>query len=201
MGPKNLESLFPLKNLPFGVPHEVGSLHLFCSIRRAKLKVVDRVKIGLQLAKLWSLKTSVDLFPSKFSPLEYRHEVGSPYFFRCARSTEFNGVGRVKIDLQLANLGCLKFWGICSPSKISPLECPHEVGSLHLFCCARQAVFKGVDRVKINLQLAKLGRLKNLGDLFPLKNLPFRVPPRGGLLIPFLLRTSSGVQRRLPRED
>ena len=55
--------------------------------------------------------------------------------------------------------------------------------------------------MKIDLQLAKLGCLKNLGILFPLKNLPFGVPPRSRFPIPFLFDTSFWVQSRWPRAD
>ena len=65
-----------------------------------------------------------------------------------------------------------KFWGKFSPSKNSPLEFSHEVGSGDLFCLARPTEFNAVDRVKIGLHLAKLGRLKHFVDFSPSKNSP-----------------------------
>ena len=68
--PKNLVDLFPLKKLPYGVPHEFGSPYLFCSICRAEFNVADRLQIDLQLAKLWGLKIWWICSPSKNSILE-----------------------------------------------------------------------------------------------------------------------------------
>ena len=91
-------------------------------------------------------------------------------------------------------MGPQKFGGFVPPQK-TPLWSAPKKSAPHTFLLRTQALFKCVDRVKIELQLAKLWCLEHLGICSP-KNLLFGEPHEVGSPYLFLLRKSSGVQGR-----
>ena len=184
--------IVPLKNLPFGVPTR-GRLPLrFCSVRRAEFKVVDRVKIDLQLGKLWCLKNLGDLLPLKKQPLGVPHEVCYVHFFVRYVVLSSKSLTACRY-LQLAKLWASQICWFCSPLKNLPFWLPLRSRLPAPF------LFGTSYWVQIRWSLAdgpSIGKVmgpQNLVDLFPLKT-PLCSAYTKSAPTAFLFRTSCWVQ-------